>query len=86
MQTLVQDKLCPLRTTQWFLLLKKSEKTCSRLPEIPFFSNLQVSTLCQTLWNALEIPKKCFEFRTPPLWCSIDNNWLIHISPGLKPD
>ena len=37
MQTLVQDKLCPLRTTQWFLLLKKSEKTCSRLPEIPFF-------------------------------------------------
>ena len=58
MQTLVQDKLCPLRTTQWFLLLKKSEKTCSRLPEIPFFFNLQVSTLCQTLWNALEIPKK----------------------------
>ena len=48
---------------------------------------------CQTLLNALEMSRKTpltsvvgFFSKAVCMSCIIDSNWVIHESPGIKPD
>ena len=58
---------------------------------MPFCSGLKVTSRCQTLSKALDMPKKTFlTFRLSSnilqISLVIDNRWLMRESPGLKPD
>ena len=54
---LVQEEACPFKTIRCFQKLKKSVIVFKILPDAPFWFNLNISPLCQTLLNALDIYK-----------------------------
>ena len=53
-----QSESWPLRTTLWCLSLRKLQNRFRSFPDIPRDSSLYSNTLCDTLSNAFEIPKK----------------------------
>ena len=55
---LSMKKLIHLKVTLCFLSFKKSDKTLSSLPEIPFCFSLKIIPSCHTLSNAFEISRK----------------------------
>ena len=68
--TLVQVDTWLLRTTNSFLLLKKSLKMFNKSPEIPFYSSLKITHSCQTLSKALDTSKNALLTSSPLL-----KNW-----------
>ena len=54
---LTQREAYPFKTTRCFLKLRKSVTIFKLLSDIPFYFNLNIRPLCQTLSNALDISK-----------------------------
>ena len=88
--TPVHEESCPFKVNLCFLSFKKSDKTLSILPEMPFCFSLRIIPLCQTLSNTFEMSRKAPLTSNPPLkdlhisWV-IDKSWLMQESSGLKP-
>ena len=82
--TPVYDETCPTKVTLCFLSFKKSDKTLSSLPEIPFCFSLKLiyQTLLRHQEKHLSLQtryQKIYIFR-------VDKSCLIQESPGLKLD
>ena len=77
--------------TLCFLYFRNFSKVFSKLPATPFWFDLKITSLCQTLSKALDMSRKT-PLTSIPLskdwyisWV-IENSWLIHKCPALKPD
>ena len=81
----------PFHTTQCFPIFKKSMRVLKVLPDIPFCFNLKIKPLCHSLSKAFNMSENTdwtswWSSKDLQTWWVIDKSWLIHRSPGLKPD
>ena len=55
---LIKEYTCPLSTTLYFCLSKKSYNILRKLLDMPFLSNLNKTISCQTLSKAFDTSRK----------------------------
>ena len=82
---------CPSRFTRYILSFKKSRKSFSKFPDMPFWISLKMIPSCYTLSNAFEISRNrllTLRLSSKELYISwmIGTSWLIQESHSLKPD